>query len=41
AIEEPPPVFRADHPFIFIIRDKVTDSILFLGRVINPTGQDV
>ncbi|MHC5075670.1 MAG: serpin family protein, partial [Planctomycetota bacterium] len=38
AIEEPPPVFRADHPFIFIIRDKVTDSILFLGRVINPTG---
>jgi serpin B len=36
AIEEPPPVFRADHPFIFIIRDKVTGSILFLGRVKSP-----
>jgi len=36
AVEKPPPVFRADHPFIFVIRDKVTDSILFLGRVINP-----
>jgi serpin B len=37
AVEEPPPVFRADHPFIFIIRDKVTGSILFLGRVMNPS----
>lgn len=33
----PAAVFRADHPFIFLIREKQTGSILFLGRVINPT----
>jgi serpin B len=31
------PEFRADHPFVFLIRDKHTDSILFLGRVTDPT----
>jgi len=31
------PIFRADHPFIFIIQEKETGNILFLGRVINPT----
>ena len=29
--------FRADHPFIFFIQDKVTKSILFLGRFVQPT----
>jgi len=33
-----PPVFRADHPFIFVIQDSETGNILFIGRVINPNG---
>lgn len=29
-------VFRADRPFIFLIRDIQTNAILFLGRLCNP-----
>ena len=32
-------VFRADHPFIFIIQEKETGNILFMGRVTDPTQQ--
>ena len=33
------PVFRADHPFVFAIRDRTSGAILFLGRVADPTRE--
>ncbi|MDD4467521.1 MAG: serpin family protein [Candidatus Paceibacterota bacterium] len=30
-------VFNADRPFVFVIQEKDTGNILFLGRVVDPT----
>ncbi|WP_281175307.1 serpin family protein [Methanogenium cariaci] len=37
-MEEPVPVFRADHPFVFLITDDETGELLFMGRVADPTA---
>ncbi len=34
-----PDSFVADHPFIFLIQHKASDSILFMGRVNDPTKE--
>ncbi len=36
SVQPEPPVFRADHPFLFLIREKTTDSLLFMGRLSEP-----
>ena len=33
----PPVVFRADHPFLMMLRHQPTGLILFIGRVIDPS----
>jgi serpin B len=33
---KPRAVFRADHPFVFVLRERQTGSILFMGRLVNP-----
>jgi serpin B len=37
----PPPavVFNADHPFLFVIRDTQSGSVLFEGQVADPTSK--
>lgn len=34
-----PKLFYADHPFIFLVKDQKTNSILFIGRMVRPKGE--
>jgi serpin B len=36
ARSEPPIEFRADHPFLFFIRERQTGLVVFMGRVADP-----
>jgi len=33
---EQPVEFRADHPLVFLLRDRQTGINLFMGRLANP-----
>lgn len=37
ALRSGPELFRADHPFLVLLRDRQTGTILFLGRVEDPS----
>jgi serpin B len=36
ALADSPVMFRADHPFVFMIVDRKSGSVLFLGRMVHP-----
>lgn len=36
-----PKLFYADHPFIFLVKDQKSSSILFIGRMARPKGEKV
>lgn len=38
--EEPPFVFRADHPFIYMIVDETDGKILFIGKMYKPASKN-
>jgi serpin B len=36
SVPPPPVVFRADRPFLYLIRDRVSGTVIFLGRLASP-----
>jgi len=37
SVSPQPQVFRIDRPFVFAIRERTTNTLLFIGQVINPS----
>jgi serine protease inhibitor len=38
AFEGLPPTLIVDRPFVFVIRERLSGAILFMGRVLDPTA---
>ena len=38
AAPQDPVPFSVDRPFIFVLQDIETESILFMGRVVDPSS---
>ncbi|XP_057760860.1 serpin-ZX-like [Arachis stenosperma] len=39
-VNKPPPFdFIADHPFLFLIRERYSGTVLFIGQVLNPLDE--
>jgi serpin B len=36
SMPQEPLVFRADHPFIYLIRETITNTVIFMGIVTDP-----
>jgi serpin B len=36
---EPPAQFHVDRPFLFVLRDRISGAVLFMGRVEDPTSK--
>ncbi|CAN5701607.1 serpin family protein [soil metagenome] len=38
SIPPPPTAMSLDHPFLFVLRDRTTGAVLFLGQIVDPSA---